>query len=462
MANTQNLSSQDFITAIQNNDQTAIKACLEYIKTLSPENREKFLNETDQNGQAPLHVAVSEHNVEVTTALLQYYPNGNYPVTEVMTPTEYEESVMYPRYDFHGRPTPNGYYTKDGTQYGSAEHFYSNRDYYESDEETEDQAPTLEVCSEGANPLFLCSSNYNENMPETKRTLNAVMQNASEADYHQAINQAISRNDGHAIEVLLKVGKSKGFAPSRENIQNMDNYQPDINGADFDGTGHNSVESVLRSNEEYRNSMKRKFRSANRQRSDQLMKDLNSNDPAKAQRAARECVEFFGDEILLTVAKKNNPTALKYLIEAGADINVTDQNEKTPLIIATENNQTKNIEFLANHPDCNIDAQDVNKNTALHWAVKQKYYSHVKILITAGARSDIENSNNDTAMEIAEKNATPTDRSILNTLKNQRNSQSQTTSASRGITSIIGEYAQRINSERETDHVMIKKEIQNA
>jgi hypothetical protein len=50
-----------------------------------------------------------------------------------------------------------------------------------------------------------------------------------------------------------------------------------------------------------------------------------------------------------------------------------------------------------------LDAQDVLKNTALHYAVRQKYYKFVEILIKLGIDTKISNLSGQTAAELAEK-----------------------------------------------------------
>lgn len=457
MASIQNLSpaqaTQAFSDALEKNDMEFVKAYLAHLKTLPAEQRQAFLEATDKDGLMPLHNAISDNNVTVATELLTYYPNGNYPSTQVMTPDEYEQNAPLPLYDFTGKPTPHGCVTKDGCYVFSRE--YADR---LADDgfgyPVEEYNPDVEVAYSGQNPLYMCCHEEGLNGKVAHpQMLNAVVKNATESDYHEAINQAIDRGEAWTIDALLKVGKEKGWAPSQDNIYNMEMYNPVITNVDLImGDESRSVEEVQAQNHKDCQRITNTFKRENNAKVKSLLRELDSTiakgDDAKSLEIANRCVDLTMHDVLLDVAKQDNPKALEYLVRAGGDINVPDNNGRTPLIIATQNNQTENIKFLANHPDCNKDAQDNNGQTALHWAVEKKFYKHVKILSEAGARSDVTNKNGVTAMEIAQKNATSADRSILNALtKNQPTTQNETAPSTSNVASVLKQNSQRITTD---------------
>ena len=449
----QNLSpeqaTQEFSDALKNGNTEVIQAYLAHVKTLSEENRQAFLNAPDKNGWMPVHNAVGYHNVAALTELLTYYPNGGYPSTQVMIPDEYEQEAPLPLYDLTGKPTPRGCVTKDGTYIYSSEY----NDRIAEDEfgySVEEYHPDLEVAYSGQNPLYMCCYEGTDDKEANPQMLKAVVKNATEADYHTAINQAIDRGEGWTIDALLKVGKEKGWAPSQDNIYNMELYSPTITNVDLImGDESRTVEEVQAQHQKDCQRITNIFKKENNAKVTSLLKDLDSNiangNDSKALEVANRCVDLTMHDVMLDVAKKDNPKALDYLVRAGGDINVPDDNGKTPLIIATQNNQTENIKFLANHPECNKNIQANDGNTALHWAVEKKYYKHVKILSEAGARSDIPNNDGVTAMSIAQKNATSTDRSIVNTLeKNQPTTQNEIAASTSSISSVLKQHAQQV------------------
>jgi ankyrin repeat protein len=50
-----------------------------------------------------------------------------------------------------------------------------------------------------------------------------------------------------------------------------------------------------------------------------------------------------------------------------------------------------------------LDSQDILKNTALHYAIRQRFYKFVELLIKLGCRSDIPNLSGQTAAQLAQK-----------------------------------------------------------
>uniref|UniRef100_A0A915JPK5 Palmitoyltransferase n=1 Tax=Romanomermis culicivorax TaxID=13658 RepID=A0A915JPK5_ROMCU len=92
-----------------------------------------------------------------------------------------------------------------------------------------------------------------------------------------------------------------------------------------------------------------------------------------------------------------------YLVAKGCDINVRDRNLFSPLIIAVQRCYSLDpIQLLLTlGADCN--ARDYNNNTALHWAVTKSNYLAVSLLTKFGCDVSCRNSEEITALQIAQK-----------------------------------------------------------
>ena len=107
----------------------------------------------------------------------------------------------------------------------------------------------------------------------------------------------------------------------------------------------------------------------------------------------------------LLVAAENddsseNTDILNILLNNKADINETDNDKSTAVILASQYNNLANLEILLKHKP-NLDKQDINGNTALLIASTKGYTDVVEALTKAGATVDIVNKENDTALSIA-------------------------------------------------------------
>jgi len=86
------------------------------------------------------------------------------------------------------------------------------------------------------------------------------------------------------------------------------------------------------------------------------------------------------------IEKKENENVKKYLLEKGIDIR--DKEQRTPLINASFYGNEALLEWLLEN-GADIDAQDVNGFTALHFACQEGHLQCVKILLNR--KSNINN-----------------------------------------------------------------------
>lgn len=110
---------------------------------------------------------------------------------------------------------------------------------------------------------------------------------------------------------------------------------------------------------------------------------------------------------LFDAVVKNDINKVKLLIENGADVNVKDKDDLTPLHYASMNGYINIIKLLIKN-SADIDAQGGNmyiqregeepeligpmKFTPLHYAVKHKHYDVAELLIKKGADVKIRNA----------------------------------------------------------------------
>ena len=81
-------------------------------------------------------------------------------------------------------------------------------------------------------------------------------------------------------------------------------------------------------------------------------------------------------------------TTVKMLVKAGADVRATDAERDTCLTLAAYDGHTDTVRYLVGLPEVDLNHQDSNNFTALHFAVQEKRADVVQVLIDAGA--DIE------------------------------------------------------------------------
>ncbi|KAI6068568.1 Palmitoyltransferase [Aix galericulata] len=93
---------------------------------------------------------------------------------------------------------------------------------------------------------------------------------------------------------------------------------------------------------------------------------------------------------------------IAYLISKGQNIDTTDLNGQTPLMLSAQKvmGQEPTKFLLKFNPSLNA-VDNVQKNTALHWAITSGNISAVDLLLEAGASMDIKNVKGETPLDLA-------------------------------------------------------------
>lgn len=107
--------------------------------------------------------------------------------------------------------------------------------------------------------------------------------------------------------------------------------------------------------------------------------------------------------LMFAVTYRNHQTA-EMLLKAGANINIRDEDKKTPLMRAAKNSDVKMVEMLLRY-NPELDVQDKDGLTALMYAASKAKHENVEQLLNAGANPTMTNNNDSSALDIAkEKN----------------------------------------------------------
>ncbi|XP_067304688.1 inversin isoform X2 [Pseudorasbora parva] len=117
-------------------------------------------------------------------------------------------------------------------------------------------------------------------------------------------------------------------------------------------------------------------------------------------------------------AQKGNVRFMKLLLSRHADWRLKDLEEMTPLHLATRHSSSKPLSLLLKHmAPGEVDTQDRNKQTALHWSAFYNHPEHVKLLIKHDSNIGIPDSEGKIPLHWAahnkHPNATRTVRCIL-------------------------------------------------
>lgn len=112
-------------------------------------------------------------------------------------------------------------------------------------------------------------------------------------------------------------------------------------------------------------------------------KEVQANINASLAQAQKEA--FLRNKLLLRAARKNNPREVKALLALGADINTTDENNKTPLYLASQQGNEEIVNILLSYKEIKVDTKDKKGFTPLMIASSKGYLNIVKALVNKGA-----------------------------------------------------------------------------
>lgn len=97
--------------------------------------------------------------------------------------------------------------------------------------------------------------------------------------------------------------------------------------------------------------------------------------------------------------KKNHHECVRVLLENGVDINSRDSGNNTPLILAVANKKYLVAEELLSRPGCDVNAQNSDGWTALHYAAHMA--AGVDMLLAVGANPNLYNEDGNTPLMLA-------------------------------------------------------------
>lgn len=105
---------------------------------------------------------------------------------------------------------------------------------------------------------------------------------------------------------------------------------------------------------------------------------------------------------LIRVSVLNKPEIIELLLEAGADINIEDNDGNTPLIWASYKNNSQAVQELLKHPDIDVNVQGKDSTTALMLATINKNIQVIQVLLKQpNIDVTLTNDDNSTAWDLA-------------------------------------------------------------
>jgi len=137
-----------------------------------------------------------------------------------------------------------------------------------------------------------------------------------------------------------------------------------------------------------------KFRKAVSNKDDEKINELLEN---------AETITYPQGFLLHWAARSNLVYLIEALIKYGADVNVLNNNNETPLHFAAESGCLDALNKLIEY-GANVNALYNNRATALHFAAKNGYTDVVKVLITQGADVNAQDFHDRTPLFWAAKN----------------------------------------------------------
>jgi ankyrin repeat protein len=135
-----------------------------------------------------------------------------------------------------------------------------------------------------------------------------------------------------------------------------------------------------------------------------LEQAVEKNDPAAVQANLRGGVDvknYDGETPLIIAAKSGSSDAMKTLIDAGAEVNLTDTSYKyTPLHWAAYNGQIEAAKVLLSH-GANIEAREYTNSTPLSLAAKRGNVEIVRLFLDKGANPNVRDGDLWTPLQLA-------------------------------------------------------------
>jgi ankyrin repeat protein len=111
--------------------------------------------------------------------------------------------------------------------------------------------------------------------------------------------------------------------------------------------------------------------------------DVWAEEREAAQRAIDELSMKFLPAHMLKAAELSDPSRIALFIKAGMAVDVRDEREWTPLMVAAFNGNEAVARLLITH-GANVQARDVGGYTPLHWAALNGFESVIRLLISKG------------------------------------------------------------------------------
>lgn len=105
-----------------------------------------------------------------------------------------------------------------------------------------------------------------------------------------------------------------------------------------------------------------------------------------------------GETALRIAAVNNDLVTTRFLLDKGANPNITDTAGRSPLSRAAGEGFNALLKLLLAAPDIDVDAQKKDGDTALRLAVVNNQVESVRLLLEAGANPDIQNADGNTPL----------------------------------------------------------------
>ncbi|XP_075934425.1 ankyrin repeat domain-containing protein 22 isoform X3 [Anarhichas minor] len=100
-----------------------------------------------------------------------------------------------------------------------------------------------------------------------------------------------------------------------------------------------------------------------------------------------------GDTPLIAACRHGNLRAVRYLLDNGADVQLTNELQKQ--------RQSASLMKAVLSSNVNVDAVDYKGNTALHYVCQMKSHRLVPLLLKRNADTNVQNNDGETPLDIA-------------------------------------------------------------